>query len=77
MFLDAWVGKDTSGGIKDAIVGFSTMLVVIVVFFTSLRFFENKSTFSFAINVLCSIGVTLLLICVAFAMVIIIEKMFT
>jgi len=75
MFLDAWVGKDTSGGIKDAIVGFSTMLIVIAVFFTSLHFFDTKTAFNYAINVLCSIGVTLLFVCVTMAIIILVEGM--
>lgn len=74
--LDAWVGKGTNNGIKEAAVGFGTMLIVIALFFTSLRFFDNRTSFSSAINILYSIGVTVLLICIVIAIIIVIEKTF-
>lgn len=72
--LDAWVGKGANVSIKDAIVGFSAMLIVIALFFISLRFLDNKTTFNSPINILCSIGVTMTFVCIAIAMIIVIEK---
>ena len=40
-----------------------------------LRFFDNRTSFSSAINILCSIGVTVLLICIVIAIIVVIEKM--
>lgn len=74
--LDAWVGKGTNNGIKEDVVGFGTMLVVFAVYFASLWLFDNRTTLSPVINVLCSIGVTILLICIVVVIVVVTEKMF-
>ena len=74
--LDAWVGKGANVSIKDAIVGFSAMLIVIALFFISLRFFDNKTTFSSPINILCSIVVAMSVVCITIVVIIVIEKIF-
>ena len=74
--LDAWVGKGTDNGVKEVVVGFGAMLIVIISFFVSLRFFDNRTNYSSVTNILCSIGVTILLICITIATIVVIEKCF-
>lgn len=74
-FLDAWVGKGTNGGIKEAIVGFSAMLVVILLFFASLFFLDRKTNLNYKTVILFAIGITILTVCIVFAIMAFIEKL--
>ena len=72
--FDALVGKGMKGGIKEGIVGLVSLLFIILLFFVSFIFLDKKTNMDFKINILCSIGITTLLICLIFLVLIIIEK---
>ena len=74
--FDALVGKGMNGGIKEGIVGLASLLFIILLFFVSFIFLDKKTNIDFKINILCSIGITTLLICFIFLVLIIIEKIF-
>lgn len=74
--FDALVGKGMNGGIKEGIVGLASLLFIILLFFVSFIFLDKKTNIDFKINILCSIGITTLLICLIFLVLIIIEKIF-
>lgn len=74
--FDALVGKGMNGGIKEGIVGLASILFIILLFFVSFIFLDKKTNIDFKINILCSIGITTLLICLIFLVLIIIEKIF-
>ena len=72
--VDAWAGKGMTGGIKEGVVGLASLLLITLLFFTSFFFLDKKTNIHFKINILCSIGITILLICLIFLVLIIIEK---
>lgn len=74
--IDAWVGKGSGGGFKEFIVGFASLLVVILMFFASLFFLDRKTTLNYKTSVLCSIGITALLVCTVFAIMVLCEMVF-
>lgn len=74
--FDALVGKCMNGGIKEGIVGLASLLFIILLFFVSFIFLDKRTNIDFKINILCSIGITTLLICLIFLVLIIIEKYF-
>ena len=69
--FDALVGKGMNGGIKEGIIGLTSLLL----FFASFIFLDKKTNIDFKINILCSIGITILLVCLIFLVLIIIEKL--
>lgn len=73
--FDALVGKDMNGGIKEGIIGLTSLLFIILLFFASFIFLDKKTNIDFKINILCSIGITILLVCLIFLVLIIIEKL--
>ena len=73
--FDALVGKGMNGGIKEGIVGLASLLSIILIFFVTYRFLDKKVNLDFKINILCSIGITILLVCLIFLILIIIEKL--
>lgn len=74
--FDALVGKGMNGGIKEGIVGLASLLFIILIFFVSFIFLDKKTNIDFKINILCSIGITILLVCLIFLVLIIVEKIF-
>ncbi len=68
--FDALVGNGTNGGIIEGVVGLSSILVIILLFFASFVFLDKKTNFDFKINVLCSAGLTIVLIGVIFLILI-------
>ena len=74
--FDALVGKGMNGGIKEGIVGLASLLFIILLFFVSFIFLDKKTNKDFKINILCSIGITILLVCLIFLVLIIVEKYF-
>lgn len=72
--FDALVGKGINGGIKEGIIGLASLVFIILLFFVSFIFLEKKTNINFKINILCSIGITILLVCLIFLVLIIIEK---
>ena len=74
--FDALVGKGMNGGIKEGIVGLASLLFIILLFFVSFIFLDKKTNIDFKINILCSIGITILLVCLIFLVLIIVEKIF-
>ena len=73
---NALVGKGMNGGIKEGIVGLASLLFIILLFFVSFIFLDKKTNIDFKINILCSIGITILLVCLIFLVLIIVEKIF-
>ncbi len=73
--FDALVGKRINGGIKEGIIGLASLVFIILLFFVSFIFLEKKTNINFKINILCSIGITILLVCLIFLVLIIIEKL--
>ena len=73
--FDALVGKGMNGGIKEGIVGLASLLSIILIFFVTYRFLDKKVNLDFKINIFCSIGITILLVCLIFLILIIIEKL--
>lgn len=73
--FDALVGKGMNGGIKEGVVGLASLLSIILIFFVAYRFLDKKANLDFKINILCSIGITILLVCLIFLILIIIEKL--
>lgn len=73
--FDALVGKGMNGGIKEGIIGLTSLLFIILLFFASFIFLDKKTNIDFKINILCSIGITILLVCLIFLILIIIEKL--
>lgn len=73
--FDALVGKGMNGGIKEGIVGLASLLSIILIFFVTYRLLDKKVNLDFKINILCSIGITSLLVCLIFLILIIIEKL--
>lgn len=74
--FDALVGKGMNGGIKEGIVGLASLLFIILLFFVSFILLDKKTNIDFKINILCSIGITILLVCLIFLVLIIVEKIF-
>ncbi|MBQ8163052.1 MAG: hypothetical protein IJZ93_01620 [Clostridia bacterium] len=74
--FDALVGKGMGGGIKEGIIGLASLLFVILLFFISLSILNKKTKLNFKINILCSAGITILLVCLIFLMLIVFEKIF-
>ena len=74
--FDALVGKGMNGGIKEGIVGLASLLFIILLFFVSFIFLDKKTNIDFKINILCSIGITILLVFLLFLILIIAEKIF-
>lgn len=74
--FDALVGKGMNGGIKEGIIGLASLLFIILLFFGSFVFLDKKTNIDFKINILCSIGITISLICLIFLILIIAEKIF-
>lgn len=72
--FDALVGKGINGEIKEGIIGLASLVFIILLFFVSFIFLEKKTNINFKINILCSIGITILLVCLIFLVLIIIEK---
>ena len=73
--FDALVGKGMNGGIKEGIIGLTSLLFIILLFFASFIFLDKKTNIDFKINILCSFGITILLVCLIFLVLIIIEKL--
>ncbi|MEI3532867.1 MAG: hypothetical protein V8Q90_04560 [Bacilli bacterium] len=73
--FNALVGKGMNGGIKEGIIGLTSLLFIILLFFASFIFLDKKTNIDFKINILCSIGITILLVCLIFLVLIIIEKL--
>lgn len=73
--FDALVGKGMNCGIKEGIIGLTSLLFIILLFFASFIFLDKKTNIDFKINILCSIGITILLVCLIFLVLIIIEKL--
>lgn len=73
--FDALVGKGMNGGIKEGIIGLTSLLFIILLFFASFIFLDKKTNIDFKNNILCSIGITILLVCLIFLVLIIIEKL--
>lgn len=73
--FDALVGKGMNGGIKEGIIALTSLLFIILLFFASFIFLDKKTNIDFKINILCSIGITILLVCLIFLVLIIIEKL--
>ena len=73
--FDALVGNGMNGGIKEGIIGLTSLLFIILLFFASFIFLDKKTNIDFKINILCSIGITILLVCLIFLVLIIIEKL--
>lgn len=73
--FDALVGKGMNGGIKEGIIGLTSLLFIILLFFASFIFLDKKTNIDFKINIICSIGITILLVCLIFLVLIIIEKL--
>lgn len=72
--FDALVGKGMTGGIKEGVIGLASILFIILLFFTSFTVLDKKTNIEFKFNILCSIGITLLLVCLIFSILIIFEK---
>lgn len=74
--FDALVGKGMNGGIKEGIVGLFSLLFIILLFFGSFIFLDKKTNIDFKVNILCSIGITIILVCIIFLTLILVEKIF-
>ena len=74
--FDSLVGKGMNGGIKEGIIGLASILFIILLFFASLNFLDKNTNIDFKINILCSIGITILLVCLIFLILIILDKIF-
>ena len=70
------VGKGMNGGIKEGVIGIASLLFIILLFFTSFTILHKKTNIDFKINILFSIGITILLVFLIFLILIIIEKLF-
>ena len=72
--FDAFVGKGLNGGIKEGIIGLASLLFIILLFFASFSLLDKKTNIDFKLNILCSIGITIVLICFIFLFLIVFEK---
>lgn len=73
--LDTLVGNSMNGGIKEAVIGSTSQLFIILLFFISFYFLDKKNM-NYKIHILCSIGITFLIVCLIFLILIIVEKVF-
>ena len=75
--IDAYVvGKGTNGGIKEGIVGWFSLLFIILLFFASLIFLDKKTIMDYRATIACSIGITILFVGFIFLVLIMVEKYF-
>ena len=74
--FDALVGKGMNGGITEALIGLSSILVIILTFLISLFVMNRKFDLDYKVNILCSLVSTLLIIFILFAVIAIVEKLF-
>lgn len=72
--FDAFVGKGMNGGIKEGLIGLVSQLFIVLLFLASFIFLDKKTNIDFKINILCSIGITIGLVCFIFLVLIIVEK---
>ena len=56
------------------ILNLSKIFLFILLFFVSFIFLDKKTNIDFKINILCSIGITILLVCLIFLVLLIVEK---
>lgn len=75
--FDALVGKEMNGGIKEALIGLSSILVMVLTFFISLFVINRKFNLDYKVNILYALVSTLLIIFILFVVIAIVEKMFT
>ncbi len=71
--LRASLGGKSDGGIKETVVGLSSYLCILLIFFVSLSLLYKKTNISYRFVPLCSIGITILLVGLIFLVLIIIE----
>ena len=75
--FDALVEKGMNGGITEALIGLSSILVIVLTFLISLFVINRKFDLDYKVNILCSLVSTLLIIFILFAVIAIVEKLFT
>lgn len=75
-FFDALVGKEVNAGIKEWITSLVSMLFIFLLFFASFIFLNKKTNIDYEINVLCSIGITILSVGLIFLVLIFAEIIF-
>ena len=75
--FDALVGKGMNGGIKEALIGLSSILVMVLTFFISLFVINRKFNLDYKVNILYALVSTILIIFILFVVIVIVEKMFT
>ena len=72
--FDAYLGGDTNSGIKEGIVGWFSLLFIILLFFASLIFLDKKTKMDYRAAIACSIGITISLVGLIFLVLIVVEK---
>lgn len=72
--FDAAVGKSTSGGIKEGLVGLASILSIVLMFFAIFFLISKKTSLDYRTNILCSLIATVLFVFVIFILLIIVEK---
>ena len=74
--IDSLAGANTQGGIKETIVGLSSILFIVVLFFLSFILLDRKTNLKHEVNILYSILISTLFIATISILLILFEKLF-
>ncbi len=74
--FDALVGKSNDSGIKEYLIGLTSLFIIITLFFVSFFITNKVSKLSYRTNIICAIALTVLLLIIVSVMIIIVEKIF-
>ena len=74
--FDALVGGQSNTGWKEGIIGFASLAFVILLFFGAFILLDKTTKLDFGVNILCSLGITISMICIIFGVIIIVENLF-
>ena len=75
--FDAYTGKGSNGGIKEAIIGITSLLFIALLHWVSFFILNRKTRLTYKPKTLVAILITLLLVGVVFSIIIIIELIVT
>ncbi len=74
--FDAVVGKGENTGFKDALVGLSSIFIILLIFWISFFILHKKTKLKFTYHVILSIVMTIIAVLIIFLLLIIYEKIF-
>ena len=75
--FDAYTGKGSNGGIKEAIIGITSLLFIILLYLASFFILNRKTKLTHKQSILFAALITLLFVGVVFSIIIIIELIVT